>query len=41
MRSLDINDDSVLSQKKNEELLIDEAPYLGVIRTLVHLTNNI
>ena len=29
MRSLDINDDSVWSQKKNEELLGDEIPYVG------------
>ena len=41
MRSLDINDDSVWSQKKDEKLLGDETPYLGAIRTLVHLTNNI
>ena len=38
MRSLDINDDSVWSQKKDEELLGNETPYLGVIRALVHLT---
>ena len=41
MRSLDINDDLVWSQKKDEEFLGDETPYLGAIRTLVHLTNNI
>ena len=41
MRSLDINDDSVWSQKKDEELLGDETPYFGAIRALVHLTNNI
>ena len=40
MRSLDIND-SVWSQKKDEELLGDETPYLGAIGALVHLTNNI
>ena len=32
MRSLDINDDSILSQKKDEELLSDETLYLGAIR---------
>ena len=41
MRSLEINNDSVWSQKKDEELLDDETPYLGAIRALVHLTNNI
>ena len=41
MRSLEINDDSVRSQKKNEEFLGDETLYLGAIRALVHLTNNI
>ena len=41
MRSLDINDDSVWSQKKDEEFLGDETLYLGAIRALVHLTNNI
>ena len=40
MRSLEINDDSVWSQKKDEEFLGDEI-YLGAIRALVHLTNNI
>ena len=40
MRSLDINDDSVWSQKKDEEFLGDEI-YLGAIRALVHFTNNI
>ena len=40
MRSLDINDDAVWSQKKDEEFLGDEI-YLGSIRALVHLTNNI
>ena len=41
MRSLDINDDSVWSQKKDEEFLGDKTLYLGAIRALVHLTNNI
>ena len=41
MRSLDINDDSVWSQKKYEELLGDETPYLGAISALVHFANNI
>ena len=40
MRSLEINDDSVWSQKKDEELLGDETPYLSAIRALVHLANN-
>lgn len=40
MRSLDINDDSVWSQKKDESFLVMKL-YLGVIRALVHLTNNI
>ena len=40
MRSLDINDDSVWSQKKDESFLVMKL-YLGAIRALVHLTNNI
>ena len=40
MRSLDINDDSVWSQKKDEELLGDESPYLSAIRVLMYLANN-
>ena len=41
MRSLDINDDLVWSQKKDEEFLGDKTSYLGAIKALVHLTNNI
>ena len=40
MRSLDINDDSVWSQKKDERLLGDENPYLSAIKALIHLPNN-
>ena len=40
MRSLEINDNSFLSQEKDEELFGDETPYLSAIRVLMHLANN-
>ena len=40
MRSLDINDDSVWSQKKDEEFLGDETIF-WCNQALLHLTNNI
>ena len=41
MRSLGINDDSIWFQKKDDEFHGDETSYLGAIKALVHLTNNI
>ena len=40
MRLIDINDDLIWSQNKDEELFGDETPYLSAIRALVHLANN-
>ena len=40
VRSLDINKDPFQPQKKDEEVLGEETPYLSVIGALMFLANN-